>query len=86
MSLGLRVLGHPVHAALSDFPLVFLLLWVALDGIALVVGSPLLWMLGRWALIGDGGGGAGGIGGSSTTSPWGRRRRGRCGRRRRTWR
>jgi len=24
---------------------------VALDGIALVVGSPLLWMLGRWALI-----------------------------------
>ena len=52
MSRGLRVLGHPVHAALSDFPLVLLLLWVALDGIALVVGSPLLWMLGRWALIG----------------------------------
>jgi uncharacterized membrane protein len=52
MSRGLRVLGHPVHGALSDFPLVFLLLWVALDGIALVVGSPLLWMLGRWALIG----------------------------------
>src|SRR5262249_15176062 len=48
---GLRVLGHPVHAALSDFPLVLLLLWVALDGTALVVGSPLLWMLGRWALI-----------------------------------
>ncbi|HET9158528.1 MAG TPA: DUF2231 domain-containing protein [Myxococcaceae bacterium] len=51
MSRGLRVLGHPVHAALSDFPLVLLLLWVALDGAALVVGSPLLWMLGRWALI-----------------------------------
>jgi uncharacterized membrane protein len=49
---GLRVGGHPVHAALSDFPLVLLLLWVALDGTALVVGSPLLWMLGRWALIG----------------------------------
>lgn len=52
MSRGLRVLGHPVHAALSDFPLVFLLLWVGLDGVALVVGSPLFWMLGRWALIG----------------------------------
>ncbi|HEY3586008.1 MAG TPA: DUF2231 domain-containing protein [Myxococcaceae bacterium] len=52
MNRGLRVLGHPVHAALSDFPLVLLLLWVALDGTALGVGSPLLWMLGRWALIG----------------------------------
>ena len=51
MNRGLRVLGHPVHAALSDFPLVLLLLWVTLDVIALVVGSPLLWMLGRWALI-----------------------------------
>ncbi|HZW90720.1 MAG TPA: DUF2231 domain-containing protein [Myxococcaceae bacterium] len=51
MKRGLRILGHPVHAALSDFPLVLLLLWVALDGTALVVGSPLLWMLGRWALI-----------------------------------
>jgi len=51
MTRGLRVLGHPVHAALSDFPLVLLLLWVALDGTALVAGSPLLWMLGRWALI-----------------------------------
>jgi len=52
MSRGLRIGGHPVHAALSDFPMVLLLLWVALDGTALVVGSPLLWMLGRWALIG----------------------------------
>ena len=52
MSRGLRIGGHPVHAALSDFPMVFLLLWVALDGTALVLGSPLLWMLGRWALIG----------------------------------
>ena len=37
MSRGLRVLGHPVHAALSDFPLVLLLLWVALDFAALVL-------------------------------------------------
>ena len=52
MSRGLRIGGHPVHAALSDFPMVFLLLWVALDGTALVLGSPLLSTLGRWALIG----------------------------------
>jgi uncharacterized membrane protein len=52
MSRGLRIGGHPLHAALSDFPMVLLLLWVALDGTALVIGSPLLWMVGRWALIG----------------------------------
>ncbi|HZJ52952.1 MAG TPA: DUF2231 domain-containing protein [Myxococcaceae bacterium] len=52
MRRGLRVGGHPLHAALSDFPMVLLLLWVALDGLALVSGSPLLWMLGKWALIG----------------------------------
>ena len=52
MRRGLRIGGHPLHAALSDFPMVLLLLWVALDGAALVLGSPLLWMLGRWALIG----------------------------------
>jgi uncharacterized membrane protein len=52
MKRGLRIGGHPLHAALSDFPLVLLLLWVALDGAALALGSPLLWMLGKWALIG----------------------------------
>ncbi|MGZ6070700.1 MAG: DUF2231 domain-containing protein [Myxococcaceae bacterium] len=52
MIRGLRIGGHPLHAALSDFPMVLLLLWVVLDGTALVAGSPLLWMLGRWALIG----------------------------------
>jgi Predicted membrane protein len=52
MKRGLRIGGHPLHAALSDFPMVLLLLWVALDGTALAVGSPLLWTIGRWALIG----------------------------------
>jgi uncharacterized membrane protein len=52
MIRGLRIGGHPLHAALSDFPMVLLLLWVVLDGSALACGSPLLWMLGRWALIG----------------------------------
>jgi len=52
MKRGLRVAGHPLHAALSDFPMVLLLLWVVLDAGALALGSPLLWMMGRWALIG----------------------------------
>jgi len=51
MSRGLRVGGHPLHAALSDFPLVLFLLWVALDAVALGGGAPLFWMLGHWALI-----------------------------------
>ncbi|HTS82219.1 MAG TPA: DUF2231 domain-containing protein [Myxococcaceae bacterium] len=51
MRRGLRVGGHPLHAALSDFPVVLLLLWVLLDGAALLLGSSLFWMLGRWALI-----------------------------------
>jgi uncharacterized membrane protein len=52
MSRGLRVGGHPLHAALSDFPLVLFLLWVALDAVALGGGAPLFWTLGHWALIG----------------------------------
>jgi uncharacterized membrane protein len=51
MSRGLRVGGHPLHAALSDFPLVLFLLWVALDAVALGGGAPLFWTLGHWALI-----------------------------------
>ena len=39
MKRGLRVLGHPVHAALSDFPLVLLLLWVALVLVAAGLGA-----------------------------------------------
>ena len=48
---GLRVLGHPLHALLSDFPMVLLLLWVAMDVAAIALGSPLLWGLARWALV-----------------------------------
>ena len=48
---GLRVLGHPLHPMLSDFPLVFLLLWAALDVAAIALGSPMLWELARWALV-----------------------------------
>jgi uncharacterized membrane protein len=51
MSRGLRVGGHPLHAALSDFPLVLFLLWVALDAVALGGGGALFWTLGHWALI-----------------------------------
>jgi uncharacterized membrane protein len=52
MSGGLRIGGHPLHAALTDFPVVLLLLWVGLDVAALLLGSGELWNLGRWALVG----------------------------------
>jgi uncharacterized membrane protein len=52
MRRGLRLAGHPVHAMLSDFPMVLLLLWTVLDAAALVLDSALLWQMGRWALIG----------------------------------
>jgi uncharacterized membrane protein len=60
---GLRVLGHPLHALLSDFPLVLLLLWAALDVAAIALGSPTLWGLARWALVA--GLVAGGVAGSA---------------------
>jgi uncharacterized membrane protein len=52
MRRGLRFAGHPVHAMLSDFPMVLLLLWVALDAAALLLASSEVWRLGRWALTG----------------------------------
>lgn len=52
MRRGLRLAGHPVHAMLSDFPMVLLLLWTVLDAAALILGSPLLWRLGHWTLVG----------------------------------
>jgi uncharacterized membrane protein len=51
MKLELRIGGHPLHAILSDFPLVLFLAWVALDGGALIVGSAWLWEVGHWALV-----------------------------------
>jgi uncharacterized membrane protein len=51
MKLGLRIGGHPLHAILSDFPLVLFLAWVALDGGALIVGSAWFWDVGHWALV-----------------------------------
>jgi uncharacterized membrane protein len=52
MRRGLRLAGHPVHAMLSDFPMVLLLLWTVLEAAALVLESPLLWQVAHWALIG----------------------------------
>jgi uncharacterized membrane protein len=52
MRRGLRLAGHPVHAMLSDFPMVLLLLWTALDAAALVLESRMLWQIAHWALIG----------------------------------
>lgn len=48
---GLRVLGHPLHPLLSDFPMVLLLVWVAMDVAAIALGSSALWGLARWPLV-----------------------------------
>jgi uncharacterized membrane protein len=45
---GLRLLGHPVHALLSDFPLALLgtsLIW---DAIGIVRGETLWWAISFW--------------------------------------
>ena len=51
MNRGLRVLGHPLHPMLSDFPLVFLLLWAVMDVAAIALGLATVWGLARWALV-----------------------------------
>lgn len=51
MSKGLRLLGHPVHAILSDFPLALLgtsLLW---DAIGLWRGESVWWAISFWTII-----------------------------------
>src|SRR5262249_59659058 len=48
MSRGLRVLGHPLHAVLSDFPLALLgtsLLW---DAVGLWRGEAIWWAIAFW--------------------------------------
>lgn len=48
MSRGLRVLGHPLHAMLSDFPLALLgtsLLW---DALGLWRGEAVWWAISFW--------------------------------------
>lgn len=48
MAKGLRVLGHPLHAILSDFPLALLgtsLLW---DVIGVWRGEPVWWAISFW--------------------------------------
>jgi uncharacterized membrane protein len=45
---GLRILGHPVHAALSAFPLAFLSGSVVADGIALFRNPSFWWAASFW--------------------------------------
>lgn len=50
MSKGLRFLGHPVHAILSDFPLALLgtsLLW---DAVGLWRGEAVWWAISFWSI------------------------------------
>ncbi len=48
---GLRVLGHPVHAALSAFPLAFLSVALPIDAIAWISGSAFWWQVSFWVVV-----------------------------------
>lgn len=51
MNRGLRVLGHPLHAVLSDFPVALLgtsLLW---DAVGLWRGEQVWWAISYWSLV-----------------------------------
>ena len=49
---GLRVAGHPIHAALSAFPIAFLSGSLLADGVALVHDSALWWAHSFWLVVG----------------------------------
>lgn len=52
MAKGLRLLGHPVHAALSHFPLALLALAPLADVAAWLLAVEDLWRAGYWCLVG----------------------------------
>ncbi len=47
---GLRLAGHPVHAALAAFPIAFLSAAIVLDGVALLTGKAFWWEVSFWAV------------------------------------
>lgn len=48
---SLRVLRHPLHPMLSDFPMAFLLASVPLDVIAIVRGTAVWWSVSFWTVV-----------------------------------
>lgn len=52
MAKGLRLLGHPVHAALSHFPLALLAIAPLADAAAWLLAVENLWHVGFWCLVG----------------------------------
>ena len=48
---GLRVLGHPAHAALAAFPLALLSVSVVADGAGLLKGGDFWWRASFWAVV-----------------------------------
>ncbi len=48
---GLRLLGHPLHAAIVHFPVASWTAVVASDVLFLVLHDPLWWNLSRWLLV-----------------------------------
>jgi uncharacterized membrane protein len=47
---GLRVFGHPAHAALAAFPIALLSVSVVADAAALFTGDPFYWRVSFWAV------------------------------------
>ncbi len=58
MKSGLRILGHPAHAAASHIPMGSLLLVPLWDLGAWLGDAPVLWSVARWSLVAGVGGGA----------------------------
>lgn len=46
-----RILGHPVHPPLTDFPIVLLIGATACDGIGMVRDAAIFWTVGYWSLV-----------------------------------
>lgn len=52
MAKGLRLLGHPVHGALSHFPLALLAVAPVADAAAWLLAVEALWHVGFWCVAG----------------------------------
>jgi uncharacterized membrane protein len=48
---GLRLAGHPVHAALAAFPIAFLSIAIVVDLAALFTGEAFWWEVAFWAVV-----------------------------------
>lgn len=49
--MRLRILGHPVHPILTDFPIGLWLLSFVWDVVAISTGSPMWWTISFWTML-----------------------------------